>query len=220
MKDTGLSTLTNLSSLSSLQKNTFLETKKIKDVWKNFYIGDGAYYSIDSVDDLKLKIKREINSLGDEINNLKIIDNKLTFINQQQELKILNNDYTCKPFEITNRENKTIPLYRNTENLYIGINGEMYQKSNKEQIISDISKTTEDNIPILQDEINGYYIRNDIKDVLYKYNKIEIGDYSFLVNNITDIEKVYQFNDEYLLLIEGNKIYYYYPENNIYYLKY
>jgi hypothetical protein len=220
MKETGLSTLNNLTSLTSLQKNTFLESKKIKDVWKNFYIGDDAYYSIDNVDGLELKIKREINSLDDEINNLKIIDNKLTFINQHQELKILNNDYTCKPFEITNIENKTIPLYRNTENLYIGINGEMYQKSTKEQIISDISKTIEGNIPILQDEINGYYIRNDIKDVLYKYNKIEIGDYSFLVNNITGIEKVYQFNDEYLLLIEGNKIYYYYPENNIFYLKY
>lgn len=220
MGETGLSSINELSNISLLEKNDFLETKEIIDVWKDFYIGISVYFSINLIDELRLNIKQEKKDLIDEINNLKIIDNKLTFINQDQELRILNADYSTKPFEIENKKKDTIPLYRNTENLYVGINGEMYQKGNNEQVITDLSKTINDDMPILQDEINHYFIRNDNKHTLYKYNEIKLGDYSNLISDITGIEKVYQFNDEYLLLLEENKIYYYYPEFNMYFLKY
>jgi hypothetical protein len=219
MGEVGLSSTDNLTNITILEKNEFLNSKQIIDVWKDFYIGLNSYFSINYIDDLMLNIIKENRDLTEEINNLLIYDNKLTFINQNQELRILNADYSSKPFEIENNK-RIIPLYRNTKNLYVGLNGEMYQKINNEEVISDISKTINDKIPILQDEIEKYFIRNDNKHTLYKYNDIKIGDYSELINDITGIEKVYQFNDNHLLLLQENKIYYYYPEINMYFLKY
>jgi hypothetical protein len=52
MGEFGLSSVSELSNISLIEKNTFLESKKIIDVWKDFYIGTNSYFSINTLDDV------------------------------------------------------------------------------------------------------------------------------------------------------------------------
>lgn len=100
--------------------------------------------------------------------------------------------------------------------MLIGENGTLYKKDGLNPIRSDLGETYSiygTDYPKIQDEKNNYIIRNDVKTNILKYSDISKGEYTSKIFNYGNFEKVYQFENDVLLLKSDSNLYQYDNEN-------
>lgn len=206
----------------NLNEQSLFKNHKIKGFSNDKYFYDGGFYDITylNINEININLK-EISSGTTEYKKFIIKNKQILFIDQENNLNILNSDYTSTPFTV--KENNLVKhtVKRLTDNLII-CDGKILTIGENKNVWQEVLSKTNDSKPTIEKEVQKFFIRNDDRYCLYKYDEIKENDYVSHKMDITDFNfnKIYQNEKDNIMMICGNQIYYYKPLYNTLYLKY